>query len=215
MAVFSWSQKPAAETAPSPSPVALDEVATTSKVFPRFLAAVAQQAQASRPVILDLGPVVGPNVEFFGDRLACKIYIENLYHDLEQAMRSGSTAGLAETFLKRLALAGDMFDGILCWDLFDFIDARTGKALAGELARLLKPGGVVYGFFGTTPIELRQYTRYVIESESRFRLQHSPATPVKRTVLLTRDITKMFQGLSVSESVLLKSSTRETLFRRA
>lgn len=213
MSVFSWSQKPAPEAAP-PSPAAVDEVATTSKVFPRFLSAVAQQAQEARPVILDLGPVVGANVEFFGDRLACKLYIENLYLDLEEAARLGTQAGLAEAFLKRLALAGDMFDGILCWDLFDFIDAKTGKTLAGELARLLKPGGAVYGFFGTTPIELRQYTRYVIESESRFRLQHSPATPVKRTVLLTRDITKMFEGLSVSESVLLKSSTRETLFRR-
>ncbi|MBM3751156.1 MAG: class I SAM-dependent methyltransferase [Acidimicrobiia bacterium] len=213
MSVFSWAQKPAPE-ATGPSTGAVDEVEATSKVFPRFLSAVAQQALETRPVILELGPVVGANVEFFSDRLACKLYIENLYLDLEEAARLGTRAGLAEAFLRRLALAGDMFDGILCWDLFDFIDAKTGKTLAGELARLLKPGGAVYGFFGTTPIELCRYTRYVIESESRFRLQHSPATPVKRNVLLTRDITKMFEGLSVSESVLLKSSTRETLFRR-
>lgn len=213
MAVFTWSQKPAPETPPSPA--ALDEVTTTSKVFPRFLSAVAQQAQQTRPVVLDLGPVVGANVEFFGERLACKLYIEDLYLDLEAAARAGTRAELADVFVRRLGLAGDMFDGILCWDLFDFIDAKTGKRLAGELARLLKPGGAVYGFFGTTPIELRQYTKYVIESEQRFRLLHRPATPVKRTVLLTRDITKMFEGLSVAESVLLKSSTRETLFRRA
>lgn len=210
MAVFTWSQKPA-PTPATPSPAALDEVTTTSKVFPRFLAAV---AQSERPVILDLGPVVGSNVTFYGDRLSCKLYIENLYLDLEAALRAGGTAGLAETFLARLSHPGEQFDGILCWDLFDFLDAKTGKTLAGQLARLLRPGGAVYGFFGTTPIELRQYTRYVIETEERFRLQHSPATPVKRTVLLTRDITKMFEGLSVSESVLLKSSTRETLFRK-
>lgn len=210
MAVFSWSQKPAPAPA-APSPAALDEVTTTSKVFPRFLTAVAQQ---ERPVVLDLGPVVGTNVEFLGGRLACKLYIENLYLDLEAAARTGHKTGVADAFLARLTHAGDMFDGILCWDLFDFIDGKAGKLLAGELARLLKPGGAVYGFFGTTPIELKHYTRYIIEKEDRFRLQHRPATPVKRTVLLTRDITRMFEGLSVAESVLLKSSTRETLFRR-
>jgi hypothetical protein len=33
-------------------------------------------------------------------------------------------------------------------------------------------------------------------------------------VLVTRDINKMFDGLVVTESVLLKSNTRETLFRK-
>ena len=40
-------------------------------------------------------------------------------------------------------------DGILCWDLFDFLDRATGQALATPSARC-KPGGVFYGFFGAT-----------------------------------------------------------------
>lgn len=208
--MFSWSQKPSQAPQPPTSPAAVDDVATSSKVFPKFLSAVAHQSQ---PVVLDLGPVVGSNVEFLGERLACKLYIENLFLDVETAARSGTRANLAGVFSSRLAHMTDRFDGILCWDLFDFLDAATGKVLAGQLAHLLRPGGAVYGFFGTTPVELRQYTRYIIERDDRFRLQHAPATPVTRTVLLTRDITKMFEGLSVSESVLLKTSTRETLFR--
>lgn len=210
--MFSWNQKQGQAPQPPASPAAVDDVATSSKVFPKFLSAVAQQ---ERPVVLDLGPVVGSNVEFLGERLACKLYIENLFLDVETAARTGTRAQLAEVFAGRLAKVTDRFDGILCWDLFDFLDASTGKALAGQLARLLRPGGAVYGFFGTTPIELRQYTRYIIERDDRFRLQHAPATPMTRAVLLTRDITKMFEGLSVSESVLLKTSTRETLFRLA
>jgi hypothetical protein len=54
----------------------------------------------------------------------------------------------------------------------------------------------------------------VIVAEDSLKLRTSPASPVARTVLLTRDIIKMFDGLIVAESVLLKSSTRETLFRR-
>lgn len=213
MAVFSWGQKTAATPA-TPSPAAVDEVTTTSKVFPRFLSALTQQGQHERPVILDLGPVVGSNVEFLGERLGCKIYIENLFLEVERLRRSGDVSGLADALLARLSHQSEGFDGVLCWDLFDFLDPKTGKAVAAHLARLLRPNGAIYGFFGTTAIELRQYTRYVIEADDRFRLQGAPCTPVARTVLLTRDITKMFEGVSVAESVLLKTSTRETLFRK-
>ena len=103
---------------------------------------------------------------------------------------------------------------MLCWDLFDFLDNTTGKALATRLACLLRPGGVLYGFFGTTPVELLHYTRFAVASENTFRQRAYPATAVRRNVLLTRDINRMFEGLVVAESVLLKSSTRETLFRK-
>ena len=35
-----------------------------------------------------------------------------------------------------------------------------------------------------------------------------------RTVIVNRDLGKMFEGLVVAESVLLKNSARETLFRK-
>jgi len=41
-----------------------------------------------------------------------------------------------------------------------------------------------------------------------------PAAPTRRNVLVTRDVNRMFTGLDVAESVLLKSNTRETLFRK-
>ena len=62
--------------------------------------------------------------------------------------------------------------------------------------------------------DLPNYTRFLVESEESLRQRPYPATPVRRNVLVTRDINKMFDGLVVAESVLLKSSTRETLFRK-
>ena len=78
----------------------------------------------------------------------------------------------------------------------------------------MRPGGAVYGLFGTTPIDLGHYTRFVVESEDTLRQRPYPATAVRRHVLLNRDINKMFDGLNVAEAVLLKTSTRETLFRK-
>ena len=194
-----------------PAPPAPADAIVTSKVFPHFLAAVAHQAA---PTLLDLGPVVGSNVSFFGERLACKLHVEDLYSDVEAHARRGERAALAGFFATRLRQAPDSIDGILCWDLFDFLDRQAGLVMAARLAGMLRKGGALYGSFGTTAVELKQYTKTVVVAAESLRHRMSPATPVMRTVLLTRDIIKMFDGLIVAESVLLKSSTRETLFRR-
>ena len=102
----------------------------------------------------------------------------------------------------------------MCWDVFDFLDRPAGLTLAAHLETLLRRGGALYGFFGSTPAYLKHYTRYVVEREDRFRLRSIPATPVKRHVLMTRDINNMFERLVLADSVLMKSGTRETLFRR-
>lgn len=195
---------------PPAEPSALETV-TTSKVFPRFLSALAHHPA---PVLIDLGPVVGSNVSFFGERFACKIYVEDLFSEIERHAKSGSREALAQVLAARLTQPDESVDGILCWDLFDFLDRASGQALATLLARLVRQGGALYGFFGTTPVELGHYSRYVVEADDTLRVRASPATPTKRTVLLTRDIIKMFSGLVVAESVLLKSHTREILFRR-
>ena len=198
------------QVAPPAPPAAVDTV-VTSKVFPRFLSAVGHQPA---PVLLDLGPVVGSNVSFFGERLGCKLHVEDLYSDIEAHAKRGDRASLATFFATRLTQAPDSIDGILCWDLFDFLDRPAGQVLAARLAGMLRKGGALYGSFGTTPLELRHYTKTIVQAEDSLKHRPIPATPVARTVLLTRDIIKMFDGLIVAESVLLKSSTRETLFRR-
>jgi hypothetical protein len=198
---------PASLAAPPKDP----DVVTTSKVFPKFLSALGQQPA---PVLLDLGPVVGSNITFFGDRLGCKIYIEDLVGDVESHARRNERARLSQFFRGRLTQEPDSVDGILCWDLFDFIDKPSGQVLAAQLSKMLRKGGALFGYFGTTTIDLTNYSRYVIEADDRLRMRPFPASPIRRNVLLTGDIIKMFDGLTISESVLLKSSTRETLFRK-
>lgn len=213
--LFSWGGKKSEDSSAvsaTAAPAAPPDTLTTSKVFPRFMAALAHEAT---PTLLDLGPVVGTNITFFGERLACKIFVDDLFTDIESHARTNTREQLATDLLARLAHDPNTIDGILCWDLFDFLDKATGQALAAKLKELLRPGGAVYGLFGTTPIDLVHYTRFMVESEDSLRLRPYPATPTKRNVLLTRDINRMFEGLNVAESVLLKTSTRETLFRKS
>lgn len=209
--MLKWGSRRAEPPQAAPTPSVPVETIVTSKVFPKFLSAVTHQ---SSPTLLDLGPVVGSNVTFFGERLACKMHVEDLFADVEAHAQRGERAKLSTFLATRLSQPPDSVDGILCWDLFDFLDRQAGLVLASKLAKMVRRGGALYGTFGTTPVELKQYTRTVVAAEDTLKPRQSPATPVTRTVLLTRDIIKMFDGLIVAESVLLKSNTRETLFRR-
>ena len=199
-------ESPAPAAAPASAQVAV------SKVFPRFMAAL---GQVESPVLLDLGAVVGTNVAFFGEQLGCKIFVEDLYDVIERAARRSERESLPDRLKSRLTHTPGSIDGILCWDLFDYLERPAARALAEHLLPLLRPGGLAHGLFGTTSVELQHYTRFAVESSDSFRLRTLPASPISRQVLTTRDIQRLFEGLNVVESVLLRTSAREILFRKA
>jgi hypothetical protein len=210
--VFKWNgRRTDALTAEPPPAVASADSVATSKVLPKFLSWLTSR---DATVIIDLGPVVGANVAFLGERLACKIFVEDLFAEVEAHARRPDRAEVPLALAERLTQAPASVDGILCWDLFDYLDKPTATALASRLTEILKPGGALYAFFGTAPADLSHYTRFALEAEDTLRHRPYPATAARRHVLVTRDINRMFEGLVVAESVLLKSSTRETLFRK-
>ena len=210
--LFKWTGRKAEASVEAAAPAEPStDVVSTSKVLPRFLSALAQRPD---PILVDLGPVVGGNVAFLGERLACKLFVEDLFAAIESHARRPDRAEVPLSVHERLNQPPGSVDGILCWDVFDFLDKAAGQALAARLVAMLKPGGLLYGFFGMTTVDLSHYTRFVVEAEDTLRLRPYPATPVRRLVLAPRDINKMFDGLVVAESLVLKRGTRETLFRK-
>jgi hypothetical protein len=175
---------------------------------------VASLSQKEAPVLLDFGPVIGANVAFCGERLGCKLFIEDLLADIDRHLRGKSTEDLASSFGKRFSHPDGSIDGILCWDLFDFLDKAAAAALARQIVRLLKPGGAVMGFFCTTAVERSSFTKYEIVDENSLRHRYHPGVGGKRQSLPNRDILKMFEGLTVADSFLLKNNTREMLLRK-
>jgi hypothetical protein len=183
----------------------------TSVVLPRFLGALAPRPS---PVLLDLGPAVGANVTFLGDRLACKLLIGDLF-DEARAVKPDAAADLRASTMARLErTVTSPLDGVLCWDAFDYLDRSTARAVAEFLVSRLLPGGVVHGYFAASPGDVDRYTRYLIQSPSTLTCRHEPVPSRKRGVLSTRDLAAVFAGTTVMESVLLKSQRREILLRK-
>src|SRR5262245_36638670 len=100
------------------SATAADPVFAT-KALRKFLATLTSRES---PVLLDLGPVVGSNVSFFGEQLGCKIFVEDIFADLERHVRAGKLEEFPTFLQKRLPQDTASVDGILCWDLIDYLD---------------------------------------------------------------------------------------------
>ena len=194
------------------SKAAIEEPVVGSKAFPKFLTALTSQPS---PVLIDLGPVIGTNVEFFGDRLGCKLFIEDIVGDLDRHTKAGTLDTLPGLLETRFRHADASVDGILCWDVFDFLDKNSAQALAKQVIRMLRPGGAVMGLFCTAAkTDHLPYTKYEIVDDSNLRHRVHPGVGGVKRTLQNRDIIRMFEGLAVSDSFLLKSNIREMLLRR-
>jgi hypothetical protein len=188
------------------------EPVVASKALPKFVGALANR---EAPILVDFGPVIGTNVGYFGAHLGCKLVIEDLASEIDKHTRANTRDALAGSLAKRLRQPDASVDGVLCWDIFDFLDVPTARTVAHEVVRVLRPGGAVMGYFCTKAVERAPFTKFEIVEESQsVRHRHYPGTGGPKFVLQNRDIIKMFEGLQVSESFLLKSNTREILLRK-
>jgi hypothetical protein len=197
--------------APTDQSAAPDQVFAT-KALRKFLASLTARES---PILLDLGPVVGSNVSFFGEQLGCKIFVEDIFADVDRHTRAGTLESLPEFLKRRFPQPDETFDGILCWDVVDYLDRAAAQVLAGELTRLLRADGALLGFFGTGQAREMRYTKYIIVDDVTLKHRSYAATKGKQVALLNRDIIRLFSGLRVSDSFLLQNNLREILFRKA
>jgi hypothetical protein len=190
---------------------AADDPAYPTKALSKFLRVL--QAREN-PALIDLGPVVGSNVTYFGEQLGCRIRVEDIAADIERHAKAGTLEELPAFLQTRFKQDSETVDGVLCWDLFDFLDRTSAQALASTLMRLLRPDGALLGFFSTTEGRPQVYTKFMVIDDRTLRYRTYPASRPRQKVLQNRDLNKMFEGLRVAESFLMKNSVREILFRK-
>jgi hypothetical protein len=171
---------------------------------------------SSRPApdVVDLGPAIGANIAFLGERIGCRIHVKDLYADLDRHAHEGILDRFAEFLGGRFTGLDQSIDAVLCWDVFDYLLPAAASVLAGELIQALRPGGTLLAFFGTGKPGDRSFTRYLIVDEAHLRCRVSDAACGRERTLQNRDILRLFEGLDLFDSVLLKSGAREVLFRK-
>ena len=185
-----------------------------TKALGKFLASLSSHDQTR---LLDLGPVVGSNLTFFGEQLGCKIFVEDLSKDLDRYVREAKIDDMPALLAGRFPQESGSIDGILCWDVFDYLDKKSAQALATQLARILRPDGVLLAMFSQSepkPGTPATYTRHVVVDQTNLQARPYPAARGKQKPLLNRDIQRLFEPLRIAEQFLLKTNMREVLFRK-
>jgi hypothetical protein len=202
---------PAEEPEPAAPPGVVPEPVLPTKALRKFVAAL---RQCPSPALLDLGPVVGSNIQYFGEQLGCKVFVEDLFEEIERVEREGRPADLPSVLDSRFPQAPQSVDGILCWDLFDFLDRRSAQVVAGHLMRVLKPDGALFGMFAAGhPVEAR-FAKFVVVDDDTLRHRPYSELRMRQAVMQNRDIGQLFGQLRVSDLFLLHSKVREILFRK-
>ena len=183
----------------------------SSKGLPKFLSALSNQPPPT--AVIDFGPVIGSNVAFLGERLGCKLFIEDLTSELSRHMKAGTMDALPDAVQLRLRHGDESVDGVLCWDFFDFLKKPAAQSVARHLVGMLRPGGAIMGYFAISNVERSTFMKYEIVDEQSLRHRPHPGTGA-RLAHPNRDIIRMFEGLVVAESFLLKNNCREILLRK-
>ena len=168
--------------------------------------------------ILDLGAASQANISFITDR-GHKFYTADLFSVISSVSLNGDVGDDAEEVTKRfcsnhLDYAGERFDGILGWDVLDFVGDPLVKPLVERLCELLKPGGSLLAFFNTNPagqpIPLYQYR---ICSEDKLEIMRRGMGKLHRQ-FHNRSIENLFRKFSSIKFYLSRDNLREVVIVR-
>jgi hypothetical protein len=164
--------------------------------------------------VLDLGPALGVNVEFWG-RYHCKLHIQNFYPGYTEKC-AAAAATPKDIILSEFLSFGEevRFDVILAWDLLNYLSTEELEALIRLLERWSRPGTMIFALISSlaqipaVPILFR-----ILDSDQMIYEMRTPEMrPCPR--LQPRDLARMMAPFAVSHSFLLRHGIQEYIFSR-
>ena len=175
---------------------------------------------ASSLHILDLGSASQANVSFITG-LGHKLYTEDLFQTTfagpakgDAQPDAGPNAWEERFFRENLGYSEGQFDGILGWNLLDFLPDPLVKPLVERLHLFLKPGGNLLAFFHTGKVgqQVPVY-QYRIGAADTLEVIGRGAGPLRRS-FNNRAIENLFRKFSSLKFYLSRDSLREVVIVR-
>ena len=163
--------------------------------------------------ILDLGPARESNVRFWSE-FSCWLHVHDFYRTLLEWKAVGPAEELVEPdFSTRLAFGEDtVFDIILTWDLFNYLELSELEALAQELSRWSRRGTRLFALVSSLPrISVSPLMFRILNREQlTYELPSQRTKPCPRHS--PRDIARLMGRFIVSRSFLSRQGIQEYVF---
>ncbi len=169
----------------------------------------------SKPHVLDLGRLSGPNIEWLIQR-GFKVYVDDRITFLKPSpppptSTKNEKKNPPPVPLEPLDYDPSFFHAVLCWDLFDYLVVKQAQKLIADIARILKPKGLFLAFFNFNHSSLPPPVRYRILRADRLEYEPLSLNPISRRIYENREIQELFSGFDTINSCFLKNQVREVL----
>ncbi len=172
--------------------------------------------------ILDLGTTCGHNLEFLS-RQGYKVFAEDLLANLRSPGAAWGQArnakkgklGIQMPAIQPFPHPDDHFQGVLCWDVFDFLEREEAVLLARQIHRMMAPGGLALAFFNSRKTESPEpLYRYRIEGPDRMEYSCTGDKRLIRYSYQNRDIMQILANFQVEAFYYLRHRMREVLVEK-
>jgi hypothetical protein len=164
--------------------------------------------------ILDLGPALEANVRFWS-QFSCRLHIRDFYRSYQEWKAAVVPEERSEeaAFSALLPFSDEtVFDIILAWDLFNYLDLRELEALVQRLSRWCRPGTRLFALISSLPNISVSPTMFRILSREQmiYEIPTQDTRPCPRHQ--PRDITRLMARFTVSSAFLSHHGIREYVF---
>jgi 2-polyprenyl-3-methyl-5-hydroxy-6-metoxy-1,4-benzoquinol methylase len=188
-----------------------------TKIIKDFIDGIAKKPD---PIVLDVGSVIGSNIEYFLN-FGIKIYMEDLLAAYAKPQYSvlvddKLTFDEERFFAENLSYKENYFDGLICWDVLDYLDAKFAKKFIAQISAKMKPGSLVLGFFHTHKVTGPDSThKYRLVNESTLEYLPLERKMEPKKVYPSREINQLFSGYQSQRFYLLKNNLLEVMLRKS
>jgi 2-polyprenyl-3-methyl-5-hydroxy-6-metoxy-1,4-benzoquinol methylase len=168
--------------------------------------------------LLDLGGATQQNVSFITD-LGHRLYSENFLQILQETsgaegMADQSNPGLIDYFLRQaLDYPEGHFDGVLIWDVLEYLAPALLTAVVERLHKVVRPGSYMLAFFhADDKLEaVPQYTFRIQDVKNLQVLQQGSRRPMQ--LFNNRSLERLFTRSDSVKFFLTKDRLREVVIR--
>lgn len=168
--------------------------------------------------LLDFGGASQANVTFITN-LGHRIYTEDVLRSIDDVFGSDpdmqSNPVSVEMFLDQvLDFPDEHFDGVLVWDVLQFLSPAAAQATVDRLRRILRPHAYLLAFFNANEKApaVPEYHYRISDSKTLVLTQRGIRPPVQ--FFNNRNIERLFQKYHSIKFFLTRNSLREVIVRR-
>jgi len=184
-----------------------EPVTHTSNVIRLFIKGLERQEEGQ---ILNIGPVCSENINFLA-QYARTLYVCDMFLQLDQERRKDLPIS---SLWQHLDYPPQSFDGILLWDLIDYLEDNEVSRLVELCIKMLRPGGLVMVFSLGEQATQTVVNSFVIGEGFRLDLRPQPHLDLPFHMRHNREVLALLVPFTLVKSFIYHNGLRQFLFQR-